>query len=389
MALLFMGTEDACPTTSGGANDLLSAPTRGFMGVLSSASSASEFFLSATTVTQDILSGDLSERKLRLSFYRTAGSPSSSYRGASSVYIQTPGSGVYTIAAALRINPTTTYSLSETPRPLFGINDGLQLVPGSSQTTLTAFSPYCVMAREDGKISVGSSVSAAGVLNGSTYRHVEAVFDTSDGSVDVYVDDVLVVSGTLSFTSVDTIGVLAGGGWDGASGGPGGGANWYTLDIDNLIILDDTGSSFNTRLGPRSVQRIPLSAESSVTFSAVGAVDNITAVNKQNLDTDSYVRSPQADNQADLYTVDSSVIDDTKDIDAVILAPYFRKTDIGARDLAGVATDGSTTLSQTFTDADTDFKGSSTPLVMPLAPDGGAWTKTKIGDCEFGYKVLA
>lgn len=325
---------------------------------------------------QGITEGLLSPRQVSL-----RSTVSTGQRVKNSIFWNTPDPNAKIfIGGAFRfssISPGVDYA----DRTLIGINSGLTGTTSSSGSVYSIFRNTAILLRSDGSISIGDDHSDIGVLPAETTRYLEASFDPSDGSVDLYIDDVLILQGSMNFSTVESIGFMAA--WN---GGPD--ANCL-YEIDNIYVNDDTGDHYNGRMGPIAVQWAPLKSEDSVTWIPENAPNNITAVNKNTLDTGSFVRSPSQNDQADLYEIDTDVIDPDKVILGVVSAPYFRKTDIGARSLAAVATDGVNKLERTFADAGLEFAGSSTPLLMPTAPQGGAWDVDKLAACKFGYEVKA
>lgn len=223
------------------------------------------------------------------------------------------------------------------------------------------------------------ATTSGDALPADTWCYVElrVKVDNSAGEYELRVNGNLL----LSATSVDTQG----------------GSNAYTDTIrlvatnvsgvwqwyDDLYLIDETGSTNNTFLGPVKVETIFPSADNTVACTPSTGVNNYAVVddNAVNDDTD-YVTGDATD--ADLYdypSVDSNVIF------GLMVNTVCRETDASPLDIVQLAKSGSTTGSSA---AETI---GSTSYVMRKAifeenPDtSSAWTNSEVNAAQFGFEI--
>lgn len=163
----------------------------------------------------------------------------------------------------------------------------------------------------------------------------------------------------------------------------------YGVFFDDLVILDNTGSTNNDFIGDVHVGIAFPNANgnsSQFTGSDGNSTDNYLLVDETtpNGDTD-YVQSNTVDNK-DTYNV-QDVSFTTGDIFGVQIVLEARKTDAGGRSIASISR-----LSSTEVDSSSKSLSLTYQYYMDIReekPGGGAWTATDINDAEFGMKVTA
>lgn len=189
-------------------------------------------------------------------------------------------------------------------------------------------------------VQIGSTSS--GALADATWHWIEVkvVLGTNDttGSVEVKVDDVT----KITATSIDTYssGTLAFIQWLGSGGG------WR---MDDVIIMDGTGSYMNNFLGETKIETLVPNGDGGNTAWTASAGADYTCVDDAlgvvNDDTD-YIESSTASQKSDF--VFSNLNNNPTAIHAVQVRARAKKTDAGARsfrafvDSAGTVSNGTT-----------------------------------------------
>lgn len=160
--------------------------------------------------------------------------------------------------------------------------------------------------------------------------------------------------------------------------------------FDDFYHLGGTSGPFTDRLGPVRAVRAPLLSTAEANFAPTGAATNLSAVNKTSLAEGSYNRSPASNDVSDRFRIDTSVIPEGKDILCVSHRLYYRKSDIGPRNLDAIITgpSGSNKVSQSLPDRLVEFSGHD-PMILTEAPGGGVLDIDALEDMEFGYEVKA
>lgn len=231
---------------------------------------------------------------------------------------------------------------------------------------------------QDWSLSLGNLTTSPNtlVINGYAYIEVALNFDT--GEFELFVNNLSVGSGLITFSG-GVKGIFIGPVADSVSG-----FHYY----DDIYLLDDTGTTHNQRLGPVRAVRVPFSTTTEANFTPFGAADNITAINKDTLNTSSFNRSPATNDVGDYFKLDTSVLPTDRPIIAVQQTPFYRKTDIGERSLKVVAKDGVNRKEMPLPDRLATFAGGGSQIIE-TAVDGTAWDLTKLANTDFGYEVTA
>jgi len=209
------------------------------------------------------------------------------------------------------------------------------------------------------------------------YVELRVKVDNSAGEYELRVNGSVVLSASSTDTQpgsnafTDTIRLVA----TNASG--------VLLYYDDLYLLDETGSTNNTFLGPVKVETIFPSADSAVDCTPSTGSDNYALLddNAANDDTD-YVTGAAAD--VDLYdypSVDSNVIF------GLVVNTVCRETDATPLDIVQLAKSGSTTGSSAA-----ETIGSSTYVMRKAIfeenPDtSSAWTNSGVNAAQFGFEI--
>jgi len=230
-----------------------------------------------------------------------------------------------------------------------------------------------------GALRLNGVSSAAGLISGGAPAYIEVVRNVATGAVTVFVNDVLVITTTVPAVTAGVNEVIF------ANTGLTSGSGFTRLD--DIYMLDDTGPTFNARLGPVRFTRIPLLASvGTPAFTPQNAASNLAAVNQDNASEAAYNRSPTANGQQDAYSLDTSVLPDGTTVLSVDLRALYRKTSPGPRNLALKATNGAT-AEKTVVDKIATFGADSLQLLT--APDGTSWDKPKLTATTVAYEVRA
>lgn len=229
----------------------------------------------------------------------------------------------------------------------------------------------------DWGLTLGTLTTPPNVIKEAVYAYIEIEINMNSREFDLYVNNINVGSGTIALTGVIEFYF----GQRITSG-----TTYYRYD--DIYILDDTGTTHNHRLGPVRAVRVPFNTTTETNFTPFGAVDNITAINKDNLDASTFNRSPAANDVGDYFKLDTSVLPTDRPIIAVQQTPFYRKTDIGERSLKVVAKDGVSRKEMPLPDRLATFSGGGSQI-LETAVDGTAWDLTKLANTDFGYEVTA
>ena len=162
----------------------------------------------------------------------------------------------------------------------------------------------------------------------------------------------------------------------------------YKIQLDDIYVLDDTGSSpNNTFLGECRIQtQFPTANGETNNFSVIGAANNWQAVDETVSDDDAtYVRSGVV-GSIDDYIMGTVALTGT--IYGVQLNLTHRKDDVGTR-----------TITPTIKSSGTFYEGALFPcqsnytvaqMLWPLEPHANAtWTNTSVNAITAGIKIKA
>lgn len=262
------------------------------------------------------------------------------------------------------------------------------LETATSQVNLQMLSTGAIRAARGGPAGTTLGDSAAGVLVAGTYHYIEVkvIIHNTTGAVVVKVDGTTVIN----LTGINTrqtanawLDAVQYGGFNQGNTSP-------SPKFDDIYICDSTGSSpTNDFLGDVRVEALLPNGDgnSSVLVGSDGnSVNNSLLVDEvgPNGDTD-YVSSATPGDK-DTYAY-ANLTSTTGTVYGVIVQPYARKDDAGARSIVSVAR-----LSGTEVDGPVQTLASSyayLPDVREAKPGGGVWTISDVNSAEFGVKVNA
>lgn len=236
----------------------------------------------------------------------------------------------------------------------------------------------------------GINVTCPTILSPGTWYYVEAkvVVHNSTGQLSLRVDEGATVSSAVGDTSVTGANQADRVRFSGNTGtGPGN----FTVDFDDIYILDGTvgaGSDpCNDMLGDMRVESLlPDSNGANSMFIGADAdsIDNFAQVDEASPDLVTYVESAVSGAKdtygfAPLSTAAGS-------IKAVFPCLYCEKLDAGARTVASVARLGATEVDSAAQTVSTNYR--MLRDVRETKPGGGDWTIADVNAAEFGPKVI-
>lgn len=314
---------------------------------------------SSTRVT--VVEGVLSQKSIRIGYFGSGGG-----HGYLRYLPAVQGKIVVGFAFSSSNNPDNTPS--GTP-PIAEIRASILRFSSNNSSSLRINPDY--------SLTLGTLTTSPGTIVDSTYAYIEVVLDIESRNFELWVNNVLAGTGTVTFTG--EVYVIFGS-LDYRTGVK------YQF-FDDIYILDDTGTTHNQRLGPVRALRVPFNSTTEANFTPFGAVDNITAINKDSPNTSTFNRSPAANNVGDYFKLDTSVLPEDRPIIAVQQSAMYRKTDIGERALKLVAKEGADRKEHLLPERLATFSGGPAQI-LETAADGSAWDLTKLAATDFGYEVV-
>lgn len=231
-------------------------------------------------------------------------------------------------------------------------------------------------------VQVGSTASAA--LSNTTWHWIEVkvVLGTNDttGSIEVRVNDVVKI--TASGIDTYSSGTLAFIQWLGSAGG-------YRLD--DVIIMDGTGSYMNDFLGETKIETLGPNGDGATVDWTASAGADYTCVDDavggvSNNDTD-YVSSSTAGQKSEFQM--SNLSNTPTSIHAVQIRTKAKKTDAGARTYrsyikSSASTENGTTYGLTY-----DYCWRRNGVHYRDPNGGGAWSGAAVNALNVGLEIVA
>jgi len=157
-------------------------------------------------------------------------------------------------------------------------------------------------------------------------------------------------------------------------------------DFDDLYVLDETGTDNNSLLGDRRVAvRIPR-ADADVQFAPSPVGSNFANVDEVPHDGDGTFNASSTPGAHDLFTSTDDTGGVALEINAVQITTVARKTDTGARGIAGKVKVGSDIAVSATANLTAAYAFNS--AVFEKAPNGSDWTTATVESSQFGYEVV-
>jgi hypothetical protein len=232
---------------------------------------------------------------------------------------------------------------------------------------------YVALYRSDNNTQV--AVSSAPVWSGANvWRYIELKHIPSTGACEIRVDGILRVSGTVpTAASVTTLNLEC----------QGTGAQTY---IDDLYVLDSTGTTNNNYLGDVRVQTLLPSADgANLAMTPDSGTTHYNRVNEAASDTTSYVSSASV-GVKDSYRY-QQLTANTSSVYGVAVTSYASKDAPVAAGLATLVRIGSTD----YVNAQPQILSASwvagTDLYQARPSDSAPWTPTDVNSAEFGVQT--
>jgi hypothetical protein len=162
-----------------------------------------------------------------------------------------------------------------------------------------------------------------------------------------------------------------------------------SLDVDDLHLIDTTGSALTGFPGDSTIEYLPANGAGTTTeWTPVGSTPNYQAVDEavENGDTD-YVSSATV-GQKDTYALGnlSSTPSAIRGVKPVVIA---RKDDVGTATVAPVVRSGGTDYDQTSTGLSTSYAPLAASVLDVDPATGVAWTATGVNALQVGQKLVA
>jgi len=240
-----------------------------------------------------------------------------------------------------------------------------------------------------GEISIDRGSTQLGISSGlglamSTWYYIEVdvTLHDSTGTYDVYVDGQNVITGTSADTLngtdafIDTIRFF--------------GHSFTDALVDDVYVLDDSGSDNTARLGDVFVETLLPDADGATNnFTAVGAgstnADRVDEMAPPDDDT-TYVHSATATNK-DLYGFAALAGASIGDVFGVQVSLLARKEEAGFREIATVARSNVTEVDSANLSLGVDYHYKE--AMYENDPNGGInWTETSVNAAQFGIKLV-
>lgn len=239
-----------------------------------------------------------------------------------------------------------------------------------------------LVLKSDRTFRIGGSVSSYAMPIGSKV-YVELDFDLVAHTVDLYANNTKILS-AVSNANVKT--PFAGWFVNGSSELTN--TAGAIVQFSDILMLDDSGTDFNARLGPVQVDRLPLDTQTTTNFTVTGAANAIAAIDNQDLSAASYTESPITNGTPDMFTVDASGVQSTDTIyGLVIKGQSFKSTAAGLRGLNLVLDDGGTVSKQAAGILSDVPSSPGVGFVIPKDKTAAAWTDTSLAAIKVGYEA--
>lgn len=229
----------------------------------------------------------------------------------------------------------------------------------------------------------GTSIASGPVLAANTWYHIEIVVDaTNAGSYELYIDGVLVLSGSADMQNTATSGVsrLYIGNQSGYVGS--------NVDLCDIVVQAGSGASSIGQVRVEWLDPTGSGTHSDFAGSDGNSIDNYEMVDDDGSDDDtSYIESDVIDD-ADTFTF-NSLSSTPASILAVATTTIAKKTDSGSRELESIVRVGGTDYSHASAINCTDNYVPSQRIFPTNPATGSAWSSAAVAALEAGIKVAS
>lgn len=246
------------------------------------------------------------------------------------------------------------------------------LTNGMARVTLVN-GGYIALYRSDNNTQI--AVSATPVWSGANvWRYVELKHTPSTGACEIRVDGTLRVSGTVpTAVSVASLNLEC----------QGSGAQTY---IDDLYVLDSTGTANNNYLGDVRVQTLlPSSDGANLALTPDSGTAHFSRVNEAAPDTTSYVSSASV-GVKDSYKY-QQLAANTSSVYGVAITSYASKDAPVAAGLATLVRMGTTDYANAQPQVLSASWVAGTDLYQARPSDSAPWTPSDVNAAEFGVQT--
>lgn len=234
-----------------------------------------------------------------------------------------------------------------------------------------------VFNKSSGRIQIATSdtviaLTGNGVYDLTAWQYIEIVFSSSQLQV--------FVNGTLDLTYVAAIPAQSFIQFDAVAS--------HAFDLDDLYILDTTGSVNNARLGDCRVEtRFPTADISSTDWTLIGAPAAWEALDDTAQDGDTTALRSSVLNAQALVTSSTPLSNNPDAIFGVMVSTVARRDDTGFRSTRILSSDGTNTVESGDYTLSNSYQ--TQRAVFETAPDGLGWTRAKVEAHRFGIKNQA
>lgn len=218
------------------------------------------------------------------------------------------------------------------------------------------------------------AVSSGAVWPSGGWRYAELKYTPTTGACEVRVDSNVVVSGTVpTATSITSLV------FDYTPGG-------VTCNVDDIYVLDTTGTSNNNYLGDVRVQTLLPSADgSNLGMTPDTGTTHYNRVNEASPDTTSYVYTPNTGIK-DSYRY-QQLATNTASVYGLAITSYASKDAAGTANISTLVRLGGADYVNATVHPLSASWAISTDIYQTRPSDSAPWTPTDVNGAEFGVQT--